>query len=108
MRKMRTFRNYLHIAVFTLFFAFVLTGFVSISNTAKAETMPEPDRYYTSIQIEKGDTLWDIALQYKWEGQTTQDYVDELMEMNQLSSEQITAGQYLMIYYYKTPVTEAQ
>lgn len=103
---MKAFRHYLQVAVFTVFFALVLTGFVSISSTAKAEGVSEPDRYYTSIQIEKGDTLWDIASRYKWDGQTTQSYIDEVMEMNHLTSDQITAGQYVMIYYYKAPAAE--
>ena len=99
---MRTFRHYLQVAVFTVFLALVLTGFISISSTAKAEGNPEPERYYTSIQIERGDTLWDIASRYKWDGQTTQAYIDEVMEMNHLTSDEIPAGQYVMIYYYKT------
>ena len=103
---MKSFRRYLQVAVFTIFFALVLTGFVSINHTAKAESTPEPERYYTSIQLKQGDTLWNIAAQYKWEGQTAQAYIEEIMEMNHLSSDRITAGQYLMIYYYKAPAAE--
>ena len=103
---MRSFRHYLQIIVLTLFFALVLTGFISINQTAQAENIPEPERYYTSIRIDQDDTLWDIALQYKWHGQTTQSYIDEVIEMNHLSSDGIKAGQYLMIYYYKAPAAE--
>lgn len=103
---MRNFKHYLQIIVFIAFFGLVLTGFISINQTAQAESLPEPERYYTSIQIDQDDTLWDIALRYKWHGQTTQSYIDEVMEMNHLSSDGINAGQYLMIYYYKTPSAE--
>ncbi|MBQ8814304.1 MAG: LysM peptidoglycan-binding domain-containing protein [Lachnospiraceae bacterium] len=98
---MRSFRRYLQVAVFTIFFALVLSGFASINHTVQAESTPEPERYYTSIRIEQGDTLWEISSRYKWDGQTTQGYIDEVMEMNHLTSDQITAGQYIMIYYYK-------
>lgn len=103
---MRSFRRYLQVAVFTIFFALVLTGFISINHTAKAENTPEPERYYTSFRVEQGDTLWDIAVQYKWDGQTTQGYIDEVKEMNHMNSDQITSGQYIMIYYYKTDAAE--
>lgn len=99
---MRAFKRYLQVAVLTIFFALVLTGFISINNkTAQAETPAAPDRFYTSIRIEPGDTLWEIASTYKWEGESIQAYIDEVMEMNHLTSDRITAGQYLMIYYYE-------
>ena len=105
---MRSFKRYLQTAVVMIFFALVLTGFISINNTAKAEAIPEPERYYTSIRIQPGDTLWEIASDFKWEGQSIQEYIGEVMEMNHLSSEQITAGQYLMIYYYKDKAPAAE
>ncbi len=98
---MRAFKRYLQVAVLTIFFALVLTGFVSINKTAQAEAPAAPERFYTSIRIEPGDTLWEIASAYKWEDESIQDYIDEVMEMNHLTSDRITAGQYLMIYYYE-------
>jgi cell division protein YceG involved in septum cleavage len=101
---MKTFKRYLQVAVLTLFLSLLLTGFVSLRNTAHASEPSAPDRLYTSIRIQSGDTLWDIAVQYKWSGQSIQSYIEDVKEMNHLSSDRITAGQYLMIYYYSTEI----
>ena len=58
-------------------------------------------KYYKSIVIQPGDTLWDIALEYKTDDYgSTQEYVDELKEINSLESDSIQESQYLMIAYY--------
>lgn len=62
---------------------------------------PAPARYYRSIEISLGDTLWDIAEEYKeGTGMETAEYVRELMEMNGLDSDRIHEGQYLTVAYY--------
>lgn len=59
--------------------------------------------YYKSIEIQPGDTLWDIAEDTKTsEYDSVQDYVQALKEMNNLDSDDIQAGQYLMIAYNDT------
>lgn len=57
-------------------------------------------KYYKSIEIQPGDTLWGIAEQYMTnEYNSIQEYIDELKEMNHLSSDQIHDSRYLMIAY---------
>ena len=58
-------------------------------------------KYYTSIMIQEGDSLWSIAKEYKTDHyESTQAYVDELVILNDLTSETIHAGQHLMVVYY--------
>lgn len=99
---MNTIKRFLQIAVITVFISLAVAGLFSVCGTTSASAAPEyePIRYYTSIRIEQGDTLWEIAQEYKLDSESTQDYIDEVIEMNGLSSEQITAGKSLMIYYY--------
>ena len=61
-------------------------------------------KYFTSIEVESGDTLWTIAEEYKDENfyESTKEYVEEVIRMNNLSSTQITAGQFIIIPYYST------
>ena len=61
-------------------------------------------KYYKSVTIESGDTLWDFAQQYcDSHYDSYQDYVDEVMNMNTLSeSENITTGQNIIIPYYSS------
>lgn len=56
---------------------------------------------YKSIALEYGDTLWGIALEYKGDYyESVQDYIDEVMLINNLKTDKIHAGQYLTIPYY--------
>ncbi len=69
---------------------------------AQEELMPAVKSYYTSIQIKSGDNLWNIARTYsKGSGYTVREYVEELKRINQLDSEDIHAGGYLTVVYFK-------
>lgn len=74
----------------------------SLMNVLADEVEMEPvEKYYTSIQIEKGDSLWSIAARYgNNSGLTTAQYVAELKSMNRLKDDLIHSGQYLTIMYF--------
>lgn len=58
-------------------------------------------KYYKSIEIKKGDSLWSIAQEYKADDyESTREYIEELKELNNLTSDTIHQGQYLMVVYY--------
>jgi len=58
-------------------------------------------KYYTSIQIKNGDTLWSIAKKYITDDYNNiQEYIDEVKSINQLGPDDIHSGQYLTIPYY--------
>ena len=57
-------------------------------------------KYYKSIVIEDGDTLWNIAREYASSQMTTKECVQEMKELNQLSSETIQEGRHLVVPYY--------
>ena len=75
-------------------------GRAMFTSMAKEETTAAP--YYKSIQIREGDSLWKIADQYK-EGRSmsTHEYVDRLIQMNNLKKDTIHAGQYLTVVYFE-------
>lgn len=59
-------------------------------------------KYYTSIEIQEGDSLWTIARQYSVKsGKATKDYVRELKKMNGLGEDTIHAGSFLTVFYYE-------
>ena len=84
------------IAVIIASLSAVIVEAADSNNSASA-----PDtRYYTSITIEKDDTLWSIARLYAPEGVDTGRYVTDIRRINNLHNDNITAGCSLIIYYY--------
>lgn len=94
----------------------VFTGFVTallvisfsllfFSFKIKAQSSEEVQyKYYKSIQVQPGDSLWDYAGLYGDSRyyDSHRDYIKEVTAMNALTDEQITAGQYLILPYYDT------
>ena len=62
----------------------------------------ERHTYYTSIEVEQGDTLCAIADTYMQNsGMTEQEYIDEICRLNHISdSDSIHEGGNLVIPYY--------
>ena len=61
--------------------------------------------YYKSIEIQPGDTLWDIAestMPDDHDSVSVAEYVQQLKDMNNLSSDKIHSGQNLIISYNDT------
>lgn len=58
-------------------------------------------KYYTSMEIQSGDTLWSIASEIaETYGLDTRACVEELKFMNNMKSDTIHEGNYLTIFYY--------
>lgn len=58
-------------------------------------------KYYTSINIKKGDTLWSIANEYMTEEYDgIEEYILEVRRLNHLCGDGIRAGGYLAIPRY--------
>jgi hypothetical protein len=80
---------------------------VSGTVKTKAASANPSYKYYTSIQLEQGDTLWNIANTYMTdEYHNINEYIDEVCSINHISQEEIHAGQYLTIPYYSSDYLE--
>ena len=88
------------IAVITI--CSIMFGSIS-AQAAPAETTY---KYYTSIKVESGDTLWAIANEYITdEYASMNEYMDEVCSINHISEDEIHAGQYLVVPYYSAEAT---
>lgn len=77
-----------------------LTGSNQVS--AHDKDIVEKEKYYKSIEIVSGDTLWNLAETHMDDSyDCVQDYIDEVKDMNGLLDDSIHDGQYLMIPYYE-------
>ena len=62
-------------------------------------------KYYTSIKIESGDTLWEIADEYIGNFDITKaEYIDEICRVNKIAEDEIHAGDYIVVPYFSSEV----
>lgn len=78
-------------------------NFFMINVKASSEQETITYKYYTSITIEAGETLWDIAGTYMSdEFSSVQKYIDEVKNINHLTNDKIYAGENLIVPYYSS------
>ena len=58
--------------------------------------------YYECVQVEKGDTLWEIAEEYRMDGEKTEHMVEAILEVNGLKDANVQVGESIIV-----PVTKA-
>lgn len=90
-----------------LVIAVCIFGFLNQKNEIKsqANTKKSNDffKYYTSIEIQPGDTITGIAKKYEIEKyDDLQTFIKEVQEMNHLDGDKISAGAYITVPYYST------
>ena len=69
--------------------------------TSMAEEEKAATRYYKSVEIQEGDSLWSLAKEYREGGSlSAKEYVEELKKMNNLREDTIHTGQYLTVVYF--------
>lgn len=84
------------------FLIVVLVMSSSISGFAQSKKTAEKfNKYYTSISIKKGDTLWSIASEYMTaEYDNIEEYIQEVKRLNHISGDTIYTGRYLTVPCY--------
>ena len=87
---------------FTVFVVIMMLMLVTASNTVlginDASSLTKP--VYASIQIEYGDTLWNLASEYNLEGKDIRRFVYEICKLNEISADSIYPGQSILIPVY--------
>ena len=92
------------ILVLLVLIAILSSGFFGhnlMQAMAEEEAAVSYSKYYTSIRLEEGDTLWKLAERYNNHSESMEAYVRELKSMNCLIDDTIHAGNYLTVTYYK-------
>lgn len=76
----------------------------SIRTFASSRNNEPLHKYYTSIRIENGDSLWSLADQYTVDGvYDRDDFIEETRSLNQLSNQnELHTGDYIVVGYYST------
>ena len=93
-------RRVLAIIIIAIIFFGVLLG-TGISALANSDKGSAQYKYYTSVRIEDGDTLWNIADKYiQGTNIDHKTYIKEICELNSICADEIHAGNYIIVYYY--------
>lgn len=93
-----SFRNmfFLILALLT-----VILTFIFFSGRVSAENSNSIHKYYTSYEIQPGDSLWTIADKYMTpECPDKAAFINQIKQTNHLLDNDIKAGNYLVIEYY--------
>ena len=87
--------------VITLLITFFLIG-NSIITFANAKSNQELYKYYTSVQLQKGDYLWSLANKYAANDTVSrEEFIHEVCRINGISENNILhSGDYLIISCY--------
>ncbi len=94
-------RNYLGFALVLIVIAVAILTVKLVTVNAKSSSDKELYKYYTSYEIQPGDTLYSIAEKYT-EGTdiSIKKYIKEVMEDNNMADDTIVSGMYIIVSYY--------
>lgn len=70
-----------------------LLGFNTVSSSSR--------NLYHQVQIESGDTLWDIAAEYGPEDSDVRKVINEICELNDITADELNAGSRIIIPVYE-------
>ena len=80
----------------------VIFGGIIVGRDVASASGPERTKYFTSVTIKEGDSLWSIASTYCDSDTSIRSYIDEIKTMNGIVNDRgLVAGHSLMIYYMK-------
>ena len=101
----RTQRGIIAVVIIVIVSLGILLG-TGISALASAKADPAAyNKYYKSIQVEAGDTLWTIADEYIMDLNIDKtEYIAEICELNHIDGDSIQAGEYIVVSYYSKEV----
>ena len=104
-RRMRQLqlRRHMMMSLLTVFLVLGCSGiFFGFKSKAQSSGEPIPCKYYKSVMVHSGDTIWDYADLYADREfyDSYDSYIKEVMNMNGLSNDHIQSGQYILVPYY--------
>jgi LysM repeat protein len=67
------------------------------NNIASSSSMSQ----YKCVQIESGDTLWNIAKEYKPAGKDVRQVVYDICQANDISADDLSAGEKIIVPVYQ-------
>ncbi len=102
-RKKQVRRNIIMLVLTTIVLSSFLIFFATMSTQASDMEHQVSYKYFKSVYITQGDTLWSIAeANMDNHYSSTREYIKEVKQMNSLTSDRIECGSYLIVPYFST------
>lgn len=101
-QRIRRIKRTIAVSVMTLVLVAGLALTVNvIKSAAQDKDVQTTYKYFTSVVVEYGDTLYSLAEEHT-EGYDVEinEYVEEVIHINHLEDETIQSGQYLVVPYF--------
>ena len=98
-------RGLLAVAIIVVVALGILLGTSMNALASSDKNIASYNKYYVSIRVESGDTLWTIADEYV-DGFNIEksDYIEEVCQINEISKNEIHAGDYIVVPYYSQDI----
>lgn len=98
-------RNCLAVAIIIVVALGILLGTSMNALASSEKDIASYNKYYVSIRIESGDTLWTIADEYvDGFNLSKADYIAEVCQINGISENNIHAGDQIVVPYYSQEI----
>ena len=98
-KQLRTYKNMFYMFLIILSLTIIIFIGISFKNGGqRANASSEGTIVYTSVLVEKGDTLSSLANRYYSSYSGTRDaFISTICKINNIDSDDITAGEYIII-----------
>lgn len=73
----------------------IIIAIILLAITSKSVSKSKKE--YEEYIVQEGDTLWNIALEYKDEKQDTREYIYELKKLNNMNTSELKTNEKIMI-----------
>ena len=105
LRRQREQRKRIASVLAAILLVVICLGSYRSFSTKAVDNTPDNFKYYTSVIVKSGDTLWSISdkfIDYS-EYRTKESYIKEVCSINHIEDEsEIRIGQELVVPYYST------
>ena len=98
-------RNIIFVVVMVLVSLGILLGSTMNALASSKEDVSSYNKYYKSVRIEAGDTLWSISDEYISDLNIDKEsYIAEICQINGICEDEIHAGDYVVVAYYSKEI----
>lgn len=79
--------------------AVVMASLLLTAGTTEGKEAKSYKRYYASMSVSEGETLWDLGIKYSGETESQKEYADNIKKINNMTDDTLYEGMNIVYYY---------